>query len=246
MDVHFKMEVAVKTGMEGAVMLEYFRYWILKNKVNNKHFYDGKYWTYNSMEAFTTLFPCLSKRQVERVLRNLKNDGYIETSNYNKSAYDRTLWYALTDKAINLLYSQEENPFTQIENSISPNEEIENNETVTPIPIKLPVNDNTVSNNNKKVKNEVVERLWKLYPRKEGKFNTNKVLKIIKEIGEEQFERCIIRYAEECRRENKEKRYILMGNTFIGPQERYKEYMDENYNNDNNQSNNDSWNSLDF
>ena len=38
----------------------------------------------------------------------------------------------------------------------------------------------------------------------------------------------IIRYAEECRKENKEKRFILMGSTFING--RYKDYTDENYN----------------
>ena len=166
MDVHFKMEVAKETGVDGAIMLEYFRYWILKNKANEKHFYDGKYWTYNSMEAFTTLFPIWSRRQIDRILRNLKDGGYIETGNYNKSAYDRTLWYTLTEKSLILLYSQEENPFTQMGNSISPNGEMEiteegngNYQTVQPIPIKLPVNTTVNNNTNKttksKEKNEI-------------------------------------------------------------------------------------------
>ena len=86
---------------------------------------------------------------------------------------------------------------------------------------------NSSINNKATDKNEVVERLWKLYPRKQGKFTEAKVMKVIKEIGEEHLERCIIRYAEECRRENKDKQYILMGTTFING--RYKDYTDENY-----------------
>ncbi len=88
---------------------------------------------------------------------------------------------------------------------------------------------NKNNNNSAKPKNEVVERLWKLYPRKKGKFKENTVMKIIKEIGEDQFERCIIRYAEECRKENKKEQYILLGTSFIGRDERYRDYMDENY-----------------
>ena len=103
----------------------------------------------------------------------------------------------------------------------------------TPIDQKVKENNkdkNNKNNNNNSVKdkNEVVERLWKLYPRKQGKFTESKVMKVIKEIGEDHLERCIIRYAEECRKENKEKRFILMGSTFING--RYIEYTDENYN----------------
>lgn len=91
------------------------------------------------------------------------------------------------------------------------------------------INDSSI-NNKATDKNEVVERLWKLYPRKQGKFTEAKVMKVIKEIGEDHLERCIIRYAEECKKENKEKRFILMGSTFING--RYIEYTDENYNED--------------
>ncbi len=101
----------------------------------------------------------------------------------------------------------------------------------TPIDQKVKENnkDKNNKNNNNSVKenNEVVERLWKLYPRKQGKFTESKVMKVIKEIGEDHLERCIIRYAEECRKENKDKQYILMGTTFING--RYKDYTDENY-----------------
>ena len=157
MKIYFESKAAKEVGMGGAVMLENLNYWLLKNKANNKHFHDGKYWTYNSMEAFTLLFDFLTKRQIERILKNLKEEGYIETGNYNKSAYDRTLWYTLTDKAYTLLYLNEENPFNTLETSISPNAEMEkqkngngNNQTVAPIPNIITDNNNTDNNNTNK------------------------------------------------------------------------------------------------
>ena len=73
MKIYFESKAAKEVGMGGAVMLENLNYWLLKNKANNKHFHDGKYWTYNSMEAFTLLFDFLTKRQIERILKNLKD-----------------------------------------------------------------------------------------------------------------------------------------------------------------------------
>ena len=96
----FNSEIAIKYGVDGAIMIENLHFWISKNKANEKHFYDGRYWTYNSLKAFEKLFPFWSSRQIERILRNLINQGAIVTGNYNKIPYDRTKWYALTESVI--------------------------------------------------------------------------------------------------------------------------------------------------
>lgn len=70
---------------------------------NKKHFYNGKYWTYNSVSAFSELFPFWTQKQVRRILDSLKNNGLIETGNYNKNSYDRTIWYTVTEKALSLM-----------------------------------------------------------------------------------------------------------------------------------------------
>lgn len=131
MNYSFNMEIAKETGVEEAVMLENIYYWILKNKANNKHFYDDNYWTYNSIKAFEELFPFWSKKQIARILKNLEVNGFIITGNYNKVAYDRTRWYALTEKALCIYLNREmdfpkrENGKDQTGKSNPPNEEIE-------------------------------------------------------------------------------------------------------------------------
>ena len=122
MNIHFDSEVAKVVGVDGAIMLNHLNFWIIKNEANGKHFYDGHYWTYNSMEAFTKIFDFWSKRQIERILKNLKDKEYIITGNYNKQQYDRTCWYALTEKGKALLGSNtHEHSFHQTGKCISPN-----------------------------------------------------------------------------------------------------------------------------
>lgn len=98
MDIHFKNEIAKIMGVNGAIVFENFVYWIRKNKVNDRHFYDGEYWTYNKIEAFGNIFDFWSTRQIRTILDNLRKDGYLKTGNYNKKGYDRTLWYTFTEK----------------------------------------------------------------------------------------------------------------------------------------------------
>lgn len=99
----FDINVAQKYGIAEAIILNHFAFWISKNKANNQNYHDGRYWTYNSIKAFSKLFPYLTENQLRRTLEKLKSEGLIITGNYNDSPYDRKLWYALTDKAMELL-----------------------------------------------------------------------------------------------------------------------------------------------
>ena len=97
MNHYFNTEIAKEVGVNAAVILENIAHWVLKNKANDKNFYDGHYWTYNSRTAMTALFPYLSEKQVRYALDALRKADMVITGNYNKSSYDRTLWYTVSD-----------------------------------------------------------------------------------------------------------------------------------------------------
>ena len=98
MSVHqFNVEDAKKHGVNGAIMMANMRFWIAKNKANKRHFYDGRYWTYNSSKAFAELFPYWSAKQIERILAKLKAEGVLLTGHFSQNAYDRTNWYSLSE-----------------------------------------------------------------------------------------------------------------------------------------------------
>lgn len=102
MDYSFNKDIACKIGVDKATMLQNMHFWIMKNMANKKNYFDGNYWTYNSIKAFSILFPFWSEKQIRRILTQLEEEGYIVSGNYNKIPYDRTKWYALTKKTFGL------------------------------------------------------------------------------------------------------------------------------------------------
>jgi len=97
---HFNIEIAKQVGVHAAVIYNNIQFWCAKNEANEKHFYDGRYWTYNSIKAYTELFPYLSPRQIEYALKKLVDNNLIVKGCYNKSPYDKTLWYSANDISI--------------------------------------------------------------------------------------------------------------------------------------------------
>ena len=95
---HFSVQVAVEVGVNAAVVLENIAFWVRANRRTGRHKYDGKHWTYGSTRHFAELFDYLSEKQVRGALDKLITCGYLETGNFNRSAYDRTRWFTMTEK----------------------------------------------------------------------------------------------------------------------------------------------------
>ena len=107
MEHSFNIELAKEYGILEAILLKNIWFWIEKNRANEKNFYDGTYWTYNSTRAFNELFPYASESSIKRALKSLQEKGIIKTGNYNKSSYDRTLWYAFTDLGYSIVSNRQ-------------------------------------------------------------------------------------------------------------------------------------------
>ena len=101
---YFDVEIAKVYGVNAAILLQNLGHWIEKNKANEINYYDGNYWTYNSRRAYRELFPYMSERQIDTAFKKLIDDGVVITGNYNELKYDRTLWYALTEKGKSILH----------------------------------------------------------------------------------------------------------------------------------------------
>lgn len=140
MQHYFDINIAMKYGIQPAIILNNLYFWIEKNRANEKHFYDGYYWTYNSMKAFSELFPYMTERQIDYAIKKLVESGLVIKGNYNKSSYDRTCWYAITKAGYSILQNCEMDK-TNKEYSISQNCEMDktnlsngNDTIVKPIP----------------------------------------------------------------------------------------------------------------
>ena len=104
MNYNFNVEIATKIGVDEAIMLNNFVYWLAKNKANNKNFFDGNYWTFNSVRAYSELFPFWKESQIKRILKSLIDQNVLVVGNYNQNAYDRTNWYSLSSEYIHLIH----------------------------------------------------------------------------------------------------------------------------------------------
>lgn len=94
----FDVDIAAEYGVIEAILLEHIGYWVTQNAANGTNFFDGKYWTFNSNKAFAKMFPYLTERQIRYSLEKLVAIELVETGCYNKTVFDRTLWYTLTEK----------------------------------------------------------------------------------------------------------------------------------------------------
>lgn len=162
MTLMFDSNIAKICGANSAVILQNIYFWVEKNKANGKHFYDGHYWTYNSMKAFEKLFDYMSKNQVRTALDKLEDSGLIIKGNYNKDPFDKTAWYSLTEKAYALFenrtsmckedqteegknpYMCEEKPTSLNNNNINNKTDINTDKNTDSKPDNITVSDDTV------------------------------------------------------------------------------------------------------
>lgn len=170
MEYSFDIGVAQKYGVNEAIIFKHLCFWVQKNEANEKHFHEGRYWTYNTVKAFEKLFPFFTRHQINYAIDNLVKHGLILKGNFNETAYDRTVWYALTDAAISenseMHLEKTGNGFTEIRKPIpdikpdsKPNESESSNEDSSP------VGDNQIS------KYEIYELLYGITDMKEGQKN---------------------------------------------------------------------------
>ena len=143
----FDTKVAKEVGITSAVLFHSIFFWIQKNEANDKHYYDGYYWTYNSAKAFRKMFDYLSEKQIRTALNKLIDAGYLVAGNYNESKYDRTMWYRLGEKGISMF------PFGNID---ATQEKEGRDKEVTPIPYN--VTDSVTDSDSMSAKNNIKDK----------------------------------------------------------------------------------------
>lgn len=158
---YFDVDIATTYGVPVAIVLNHIAFWIRKNHANNKHYHDGRFWTYNSIKAFQALFPYWTFKQMRTVLDKLKESGLIMTGNYNATSYDQTIWYAFTDEGLKVMGLEKLTQLsTDTPDAICPNGQIKSPERANQIAEKgKPIPDNKPDNKNHiKAYNNIVKK----------------------------------------------------------------------------------------
>lgn len=99
---YFNEQVAKKLGVYEAIVIQQIEYWIRANTKKKIHCCEGYYWTYNTIEEWALQFPFWSEKTTKRILKQLRDNGYLITENkYNKRKADKTLWYRINYDKLN-------------------------------------------------------------------------------------------------------------------------------------------------
>lgn len=238
----YSRRVAVKVGLAASVIYAHICYWIRKNKANEKHFYNGKYWTYNSMKAFASYFPELTEKQVRTALEKLIQANLIESENFNKTGYDRTLWYSLKEENEDcqidmpkneLPFAQKGTPIpniNQIDKQSVKKENIKKKES-----LELPLGEmetNAKTQEKPQAKSELDEqaaKIYELYPRKAARPDAIKAIKkALKVEGYTDLYAKTQKYATAVKESQKELSYIPYPATWFNREE-YNDNFDTLY-----------------
>ena len=185
----FDIDIAKEYGVNEAIILYNIAFWVDTNRKNDRNLFDGRYWTYNSAKAFQEQFPYMSVRTIQRVIKNLIDNGLILSGKFSSDSRNRTNYYTLTDygasitidwrvalrqngntgydKLTECLFNKNTNSNTDINDS--------NND------IHIPPISPTLASEKEKIELLFAD-FWKAYPKKVKKQNALREFKKIKDI----------------------------------------------------------------
>lgn len=99
----FDVDIAADYGIPEAIFLCNIYFWVKQNTLNKHNYFEGRYWTYNSLSAYTGLFPYMSKSTIQRAIKHLKDEGLILAANFNNDRFNHTNYYTLTEKGLSVV-----------------------------------------------------------------------------------------------------------------------------------------------
>lgn len=93
---------------DAAILFSHIYYWCVENKNKEINCHKDamgvdRFWTFDTTKTFCKKFFFLSEKQIRNNLARLEEKGLIVTGNFNKSSYDRTKWYSVTEKGEELI-----------------------------------------------------------------------------------------------------------------------------------------------
>ena len=81
-------------------MLQYFYGWHIGNSDNPEMLIDGRVWFYLSAKKISSAFPYFTDKQVRTIVEHLVELELVYKANHSKNTHLRTIWYSLTDYAL--------------------------------------------------------------------------------------------------------------------------------------------------
>lgn len=134
----FDPRLARLYGVPCAVLIDHFKYHINSAARRGVNYHDRHTWVYQTLDEIASHYEYYDRDQVKRTINKLVEHKILLKGNYNKSTYDRTVWYAFNNEELFSIWRNR-----QMDVSDSPDGNCEN---ATPIPITITITNNTPPN----------------------------------------------------------------------------------------------------
>lgn len=102
----FNINLAVKVGIEKALLLGRVLYFVEHNQKTGKCLKDGRYWMYDTSKSLMEVYPYLKSSSIRRYMAELESEGWLLSANYNSRSYDKTKWYTPGDRFLEWLKNE--------------------------------------------------------------------------------------------------------------------------------------------
>lgn len=94
----FSVELAEQYGIECAILIQHFQFWIEQNQMMKRNFHDDRTWMYQTQKEIAAIYPYWNRDKVQDLTQKLVDFGVIIKGNYNKKGFDKTTWYAFKNE----------------------------------------------------------------------------------------------------------------------------------------------------
>lgn len=229
----FDVDIARQYGMTEAVLFKHLQFWIEKNQASGINYYDGRTWTFSSLKGLQQRFPYMTRHKVRLAMQHLVECGLIVEGNYNRTPYDRTKWYALTDFANSIVRKpqmEDTDPPNPLDRSESPIPDESTDESTDHSPcVEAECAEETerTTEDPDAASDDPVEtffrQCWAIYPHPVGASRIRRQDKIIAHQLGVKFVRAIDRMTHSAR--GRPQRYQMHGSTFW--RGGYRDYLDD-------------------
>src|SRR5690606_18667906 len=94
----FSVELAEKYGIECAILIHHFQFWIEQNQAMGRNYQEGRTWMYQTQKEIAAIYPYWSEDTVQRLIKKLLDLNILIKDNFNKTNFDKTTWYAFENE----------------------------------------------------------------------------------------------------------------------------------------------------
>lgn len=114
----FRECIACAVGLHEAIVLNQIQYWLGMYESQGTHYYDGKYWVYNTYEEWQKQFRFWTVDGIKRIFKRLVEKKLLIVGNYNKLKFDRTNWYTINYDELDRICGEYEAQSTDFTHSV--------------------------------------------------------------------------------------------------------------------------------